>query len=78
MKRSIKIIIIFYIIILSFIFFMNIRDYYFYMEDARKYIREGNEELAELCLDYAHSRIRGIFIALSFSIPFLYLIRKYK
>jgi len=49
---------------------LNIRDYYWAMDNARNYLREGNIELAEESFSYAHSRIRNIFIALFFSFLF--------
>jgi hypothetical protein len=75
-KESIKIITIIYIVILFFIIFLNIRDYYLAMEEAKNYIKEGKTILAEESINYAHSRIRGIFIILSFSILILYFLRR--
>jgi len=71
MSRGMKVVTILYALIVGFVLFANVRDYLQALNEARYALREGNTALAEEYLEYAHRRVKSIFITLFFFIPIL-------
>ncbi len=80
MSRRMKALIVVMSLIFGFIVASYLNSYYWAMDKAREYMREGDYELAEDMLDFAHSRIRNMFILILFwtsiMTPIIYHSRK--
>ncbi|MEM3884383.1 MAG: hypothetical protein QXF74_04635 [Nitrososphaerota archaeon] len=80
MSKWIKAFIVLMSILLALSIILYLRDYYEAMNKAKEYGEKGDYEEMELMLDFAHSRIRSIFITLGIGLailgPIIYYYRK--